>query len=235
MHRLGVGAVRGATRVLAAACLLLAGAAPIHAQELPAATALRARHAALQAELAHNAFGRPLHLNSEQVAGDLSGDIHAVVAHPFARLNAAFEAADNWCDILILHINIKQCRSSGVSPAGKLIVYIGSKRPQPLETAQRIVFDFRVRADSADYLRVELLADQGPLSTRRFRIVLEAVPLDAGRSFIHLSYAYSYGLTARLAMQGYLGTVGSGKVGFSIVGRTSDGQPIYVGDVRGVV
>jgi len=228
--------VRDAVRVLAAAaCLLVAGFAPASAQDSSAPDALRARHAALRSELASNAFGRPLHLDSQQVAGELSGEIHAVLEHPFAKLNEALDSADNWCDALILHINVKQCRSVGAAPVNKLVAYIGTKHEQRLESAQRVVFDFRVRADTPDYLRIDLLADQGPLGTRNFRIVLEAVPLDAGHSFIHLSYAYTYGMMARLAMQGYLGTIGSGKVGFSVVGRTSDGKPIYVGDVRGVI
>jgi hypothetical protein len=63
---------------------------------------------------------------------------------------------------------------------------------------------------------------------------VEAIPLDAQHSFLHMSYAYGYGFAARMAMQGYLSTVGSGKVGFSVVGQR-DGQPVYVDNVRGVV
>jgi hypothetical protein len=37
-----------------------------------------------------------------------------------------------------------------------------------------------------------------------------------------------------MAMQGYLSTVGSGKVGFSVVDRRG-GQPVYVDNVRGVI
>ena len=36
-------------------------------------------------------------------------------------------------------------------------------------------------------------------------------------------------------MQGYLATIGRDKVGFSLVGRQSDGQPRYIGGMRGVV
>ncbi len=61
------------------------------------------------------------------------------------------------------------------------------------------------------------------------------MPLDARRSFLHLSYAYAYGMTARLAMQGYLGTVGRNKVGFSVTGHTADGRPVYIAGTRGVI
>src|SRR5262245_24131135 len=221
-------------RVLAFVALLLASIAHA-AQDQAAVDALRARHAALKSDLANNAFGRPLHLESAQIEGEITGNIHAVLDHPFGRLNAALDAADHWCDILILHLNIKQCRSSQGGAVSKLTVYIGTKHWQPLESAERIVFDFHVRADTPEYLRSELLAAEGPLGARNFRIELEAIPLDEGRSFIHLSYAYTYGTAARLAMQGYLRTLGRGKVGFTVIDHAVDGKPVYVGDVRGVI
>ena len=36
-------------------------------------------------------------------------------------------------------------------------------------------------------------------------------------------------------MQGYLATIGRDKVGFSVIGNGSDGQPIYQDGMRGVV
>ena len=36
-------------------------------------------------------------------------------------------------------------------------------------------------------------------------------------------------------MQAYLGTIGSDKVGFTVVGKQSDGQPLHVGGMRGLV
>jgi hypothetical protein len=222
-------------RVLRAlAWVLLACTTAAGAQDLAAANALRERHAALRDELAHNAFGRPVHLDSKQVDGDLSGEIHAVLEHPFARLRSALGTTEHWCDVLILHINTKQCRAAGGPPANQLVLFIGSKRWQALESAQRVAFDFHVIANSADYLRIELHADKGPMSSSNYRIVLEAIPLEAGRSFIHLSYAYAYGLAGRLAMQGYLSTVGSGKVGFTVIG-TAGGKPVYIDGVRGVI
>ena len=217
--------------------LLLAAWTPAGAQDQTAAAvaALRAQHAALAKELSQNAFGRPVHLDSSQSGGDLNGDIHAVLDHPFSKLKAALDSIDRWCDVLILHINTKQCRAAGGPPPDQLVMYIGGKHWQSLESAQRVVFDFHVRASARDYLRIELHAAKGPLSTSNYRIVLEAIPLESGQSFIHLSYAYTYGFVGRLAMEGYLGTLGRGKVGFSVVGHTPDGKPAYVADVRGVI
>jgi hypothetical protein len=59
--------------------------------------------------------------------------------------------------------------------------------------------------------------------------------LKNGKTFIHLSYSYAYGLVGRLAMQAYLGTTGRNKVGFTVAGTQTDGQPLHIGGMRGVV
>ena len=94
---------------------------------------------------------------------------------------------------------------------------------------------YRVAVQTPDYLQVRLTADEGPLGTSNYRIVLEAVPLKDGQTFIHLSYAYAYGLAGRLAMQGYLATIGKDKVGFTIDGWQADKQPRYIGGTRGLI
>jgi hypothetical protein len=52
---------------------------------------------------------------------------------------------------------------------------------------------------------------------------------------MHLTYSYTYGLAGKLAMQAYLATIGSDKVGFTVIGKEADGAPEYIGGVRGVV
>ena len=64
---------------------------------------------------------------------------------------------------------------------------------------------------------------------------MEAAPLDATHTMLHMSYAYGFGFTARVAMNAYLSTAGSDKVGFSVAGKDDDGKPTYVGGVRGLV
>lgn len=55
------------------------------------------------------------------------------------------------------------------------------------------------------------------------------------RSFLHLSYSYGYGFDAQIAMQDSLANNGRDKVGFSVIGKAKDGQPIYLGHLRGLV
>lgn len=208
----------------------LAGAA--QAQD---AAALKARHGALRDALANNVFQRPIALESSERSDGLRGDIHARIDQPFALVGAALQGVDRWCDILILHLNVKQCRGAGANADAALQLVIGQKHDQALDQAYRFAFDYDVVASRPDYLQVQLTAEEGPLGTSDYRIVLEVAALDARRSIIHLSYAYGFGLAARVAMQGYLATVGRDKVGFSVIGSKPDGQPRFVGGTRGVI
>lgn len=196
------------------------------------AATLQGRHAALREQLANNPFQRPLHLESRVRENTLQGDIHAVFEQPFAVLGPALLEIGHWCDILILHPNVKGC---WVRPGGLLSLHLGRKIEQPLVATQSFIFRFRVLSTRPDYLQLTLDADRGPLGTSGYHMTLELAALDARRSFLHLSYAHGYGVHARLAMQSYLLTGGRDKVGFSIVGRGKDGQPIHVGGMRGVI
>jgi hypothetical protein len=200
-----------------------------HAQQQPApAAALRAKLQALAPQLERNAFRRPLALESSEAADRLSGDVYALVDHPFARVSDALREPAAWCQVLMLHLNTKHCavKNGGTT----LAVAIGRKFDQPLSDAQVIAFAYTPGKADANYLNVRLSADSGPLSTRDYSIVFEAAPADGGKTAIHLRYAYAYGTAARLAMKGYLATLGSDKVGF-----TPAGQGHYIGGVRGVV
>ena len=216
--------------LLLAAGVSLSSAAPV---ESHSAAALRAKHEELQGPLATNAYGRPLHLISEEGTNQLRGDVYSIVNHPFAQVERGFREASNWCDVLILPFNTKHCYAAPGAGATTLTVRIGRKAEQPVGEAYPIAFNYRVAARGADYLRIVLRADSGPLGTRDYQIALEATPLDEGRTFIHLGYSYGFGVMSRLAMQTYLGTVGAGKVGFTVVGRESGGGPKYVGGMLG--
>jgi len=225
-----VSIVQRLVALLLAAGACLSWAAP---GESYSAAALRAKHEELQAKLANNPFGRPLHLASQEGANQLRGDVYGIVAHPFAQVDRGFREASNWCDVLILPFNTKHCYATPGESATTLTVRIGRKAEQPVEQAHPIAFNYRVAARTAEYLRIVLQADSGPLGTRDYQIALEATPLDEGRTFIHLGYSYGFGVMSRVAMQTYLGTVGAGKIGFTVVGREANGTPKYVGGMLG--
>ncbi len=213
---------------LASCTMLVLLAGPARAQD---AAALHARFDALQDKLAHNAYGRPLVLQSTQTSDRLEGEVYARVDQPYAAVRKGLEGTQNWCGILILHLNVKMCHAL---PAG-LDMALGRKYDQPVDDAYKLHFDYKPVADGADYLKTELTSGDGPLGTRDYRIAVEAAPLDAAHTMLHMSYAYGFGFTAKVAMNAYLSTAGADKVGFSVASQDGDGKPTYVGGVRGLV
>ena len=194
------------------------------------AASLRDAYRKLIPRLDHNAFKRPLYLDSEESSSTLKGEVYAVMAYPFATVNGAFNdparAPSNWCDALILHPNIKYCRAT--SGDGKTLIVNVSKKEvaEELSTTYRVQFEYDATTTGPGYLQVRLHAAQGPLNTRDYRIALEAVALGGDRTFLHLTYAYSYGPIGRLAMKTYLAAFGRGKVGFTDIAdaiRRSEG------------
>ncbi len=135
----------------------------------------------------------------------------------------------------MLHLDTKECHVS--TEGGNTAVSVGvvSRYDQPASSAYRVTFGYRREEDTASSLKVRLDADTGPVGTSNYRIVLDAAPAPEGRTSIHMAYSYSYGVLARIATTAYLATFGRNKVGFTVVGSEPDGQPKYIGGVRGVV
>jgi hypothetical protein len=197
------------------------------------ASALLEKHAALAGQLAQNAYRRPLFLDSIEGSNAVTGNAYAVLNSPFATVSGAFKSPRRWCEMLILHINTKHCHASTDESPSQLSMHVGKKTEQALDDAFALKFNYRLTHSSPDYLAAQLGADKGPLGTHNYRIELQAVPLPDGKTFMHLRYSYGYGVASRLAMQGYLATAGSGKVGFTQVRRGSVNG--YVDGMRGTV
>ena len=215
----------------------IADAAPVigEAHSKTAAAEFRARHDAMLGKFAASQFKRPLVLESQHGSNIVKGDIYAVIPHPFGKVNTALGGSEVWCDILILHLNTKYCRVLREGSATTLQMNVGKKFDQPLEDSYRLTFAWRSVVQRADYLKVNLMADSGPIGTRNYQITLEAVPLEGGSTFLHLGYSYGFGATGHLAMKAYLSTIGRNKVGFTVEGKEADGQPVYVDGMRGLV
>jgi hypothetical protein len=180
--------------------------------------------------MAASPFQRPLVVDSGEAAGLLRGEIQGELGHPFSALAQRIAYADSWCDVLVLHVNVKGCGARG----NVVTVYSGRKHYEPLDRAFALRYTFRVAVQHADYVKVELAAAAGPLGTSDYALVLEAAPVGE-RTFVVLRYAFRPSAGSRLATAGYLATAGSGKAGFTVVGRRSDGTPEWVGGVRGIV
>lgn len=196
---------------------------------------LRAQFAELRDKGAGQLAGQSIYLRSSESAERMQGEVHALIDQPFDRLRQELAKADRWCDVLILHINVKYCRALRTPSGDELVSGVGRKFDQPLSDVYWVRFGFKATVDRSDHLLVELSAPTGPLSTRNYRIVVEAVPQASGQSLVRMTYSYGFGTAARWAMKTYLATLGRGKSGFSVVDTTADGRPVRVEGVRGVV
>lgn len=154
-------------------------------------------------------------VESSADAGAHQGRIQAVVERPFELVAAALSQPANWCEILTLQVNIKRCQVAG---GGTLTAFVTRKPRDPVESARAVEFRFQPASSGAGQLHVEIGAQSGPMGTRDYRIVVDAAPLDASRTTLRMSYAYTLGWAARMAMDAYLAGAGRDKRGFTVDG-----------------
>jgi hypothetical protein len=215
---------------IAAALLCTVG---LHATPaLADAGSLRAKYNELRDELRNNNYGRAMHIDSTEGNNTLQGDVYAVLDHPFSKVSQALKEPSQWCDVMILPFNTKYCHAT--SPT-TVQVRIGRKYDQPVEQAYRLDFNYQNVAATGDFLETRLNAPKGPVGTSNYRINLEAIPIEGGKTFMHMTYSYGYGTLGKMAMQGYLSTAGASKVGFSQEKDPATGGMKPVGGVRGAV
>lgn len=223
-------------RVLAA---LLVGASLLEASPAAAdprsAATLRASHESKSAELARSALKRPMLLTSAELPNGLKGEIYAVIEQPLESVQAAFDSPAHWCEVLLLHVNNRRCQAASAGDHHQVTLGIVRRYDKPVAEAFNLPFVLRVVQAKPDYLEVQLKAESGPLGTSNYNILLEAVSLDARRSFVHFSYSYEQNMVVALAVQAYLATFGSSKVGFTELRTTPDGKPDFIAGPRGLV
>ena len=202
-----------------------------------AATAadLRSAYASLKPALAASAFGRPLTLVSREEGGQVTGEIHALVNHPFGLVRHALATASDWCGVLYLHLNVKSCAAGTEAGSPVLRVALGRKADSAEGRTFELVFNFQRVQDTGQFFQVVMTADEGPLGSSGYRLALDAIPVAGNQAFLRLVYSVTYGAAARGAMSAYLHTLGRSKVGFTVTGRRPDGTAIYGGGIRGAL
>ena len=199
--------------------------------ETGSAAQLSAKYASLNKELRNNPFKRPLIIDSKEESDSATGEVYALVNYPINKVNNALKDPNNWCDIMILHQNTKYCKASGDSGDAELKMLIGKKVSQELEDAHKMDLNYKLVKSEANFLAVQLDARNGPMGTKNYQVLLEAVPVNAKQTFLHFSYSYAYGLAGSVAIKAYLASAGRNKIGFS----PNDEGSGYIGGVRGMV
>ena len=222
---------------LLATIFLLAAAGSALAVELPlqGEALLRAAYQRHLAGLASNSFGLPLVLESLAQDDRVQVDVYGILAYPFRTVVSELTVPANWCDIVSLPPNVKACTCRQLPGAALLTFYVGRKGYQAPQDAHQVIYYYRNVAQQQGYLDIVLSAAAGPFGTRDHRLRFEALLLDGGRVFAHVSYAYRDTAALRLAAKGYFSTLGRGKVGFTVTGTDRNGNPVYISGPRGAI
>jgi len=221
--------------MVAAALFFSAGSASSFEKPRQGEDILRDTYRRNMAKLETSSIGLPLFLESFEHDDRVHVDVYGIFDYPFSNVVNVLKVPANWCDIVSLHPNVKACTSRELPSAELLTFYIGRKGYQTPEEARQVVYHYRNVVQQQGYLDIMLSADAGPFGTKDHRMRFEALPLDGGRTFVHVSYAYSDSAALRLAGKVYFATLGWGKVGFTVTGTDSSGNPVHVSGPRGAI
>jgi hypothetical protein len=153
------------------AILVLALSGPVTGTE-----ALRANFETLRPKFASSPFGRPLLLESFEEGGKVRGDVFALVQYSFGQIRTGLDTPAEWCEVLILHLNVKTCAAGPESTGSSLRLSLGTKRSGRNDGGHRIDFRLSVPASAADRFEVAMQAEEGPLGTRDYRLSLRGHP-----------------------------------------------------------
>ena len=221
--------------MVATAILFSADLAPAVEQPTRDRDILRDTYHRNMPALERNSFGFPLFLESFEQDGRVNVDVYGVFDYPYGGVAEVVKVPANWCEILFLHPNVKACTYRELQDEWLLTLYVGRKVYKAPEDAHQIIFHSRKVDQQPDFLNIVLSADAGPLGTKDHLMRFEALPLDGGRTFAHVRYAYSDSFVFRLAEKIYFGTLGRDKVGFTVTGTDSEGKPVYIRGPRGAL
>ena len=182
-----------------------------------------------------NSFGLPLFLESYEQGDRVHVDVYGIFNYPFSSVVNVLKVPANWCDIASLHPNVKACTFRELPGDWLLTFYLGPKSYKPPEGMRQVMYHYRNLDQQKGYMDVSLSAETGPYGTKNHIMRFEALPLDGGRTFVHVSYVYSDSAALRLAGKVYFATLGMGKAGFTVTGTDRNGKPVYIGGPRGAL
>lgn len=203
--------------------------------------AMQAAYEEYRPLMSNNAFNQPLHIKSTFDDDLATGEIYALIDNEFTSVATNLVTARQWCDMLILHINVKGCyvgdlrKPTSDSAPDTVSLFAGRNFYQPIEDAYEMSYKLSVPQKTDDFIKITLSSESGPYGTSNYLLAFEAIPLNEQKSFMHFRYSYEYGLLARIALEGYLATLGRKKVGFTVENYDENNDPVYVKGLQGIV
>lgn len=181
---------------------------------------------ALRAQAARDERGLSFKVNSVRDQSTIrSRASFALRDVAYGLFHATLARPDRWCEIMLLHLNVKGCVHGREEGRPVLYLYLGRKYYQEPGDASAIRFEFSDHSID-ESTRVTLTAETGPFGTSGYVYVLEAIPV-AGGVYVEFGISSHIGPAGAL-IDLYLSTLARGKVGFSRVEGGVSGRPRYV-------
>jgi hypothetical protein len=183
----------------------------------------------IEKNLEKNSGPVPFYITSSANKNASHVDIYGIVKYPFKMVQNEFLVPTNWCNIVLPHLDVRACTYKKVNDTWLLNIYNVDKFSEPLEDAYKMKFIYRISKLQPAYFDIALIAREGTAHTKDHRFELEAIPLKKNITFIHLHYSFEYSAFGYFLMKIF----GGAKIGFSITGTDSNGNPVYVSGLRG--
>lgn len=175
----------------------------------------------------------PFYIESARSGNTLHADVYVKLDYPVSLLAKLLTQPRMWCEFMPLNLNIKACTYRVENGKSQLRLYAGRKFYQTPAETYLLQYQFQVIKQQTDNFMVALTATEGPFGSSGYVILVEAIPVDS-RSFVRVHVSYDTSWWSRLLTTGYLATLGAGKVGFTVIGSTAQGEPVYVEGLRSI-
>lgn len=176
----------------------------------------------------------PFHIISDERGDILSANVFMLLDIPYRTFRERLQEPRNWCDFLILHLNIKSCVKSEAKGRQYLTLYAGRKNYQPPEITYQLKYLFTFLENRASFFEALMTAEQGPMRTRDYQIRVQAMPYRS-KTLVRLGMQYERSFFSKGATYTYLNTLGRNKIGFTVVGQDDEGKPVYIDGVKAVI
>jgi hypothetical protein len=190
------------------------------------------RYHRLKGGLSATLPGTLISMSSTEQDGVLGAEISSILHYPFETVSSTLAKAENWCQFMPLHFNIKACTYKTQAGQTHVTLYSGRKSYQSPEESFQMGYQFDTLYQDDRKLSLRLHAERGPAKTRDYLIEIDTMSVEEG-TMLHIHSSYRPSLLSSLLTRTYLNTLGRNKVGFSRI--TQDDESPLVQGIRGVI
>lgn len=177
-----------------------------------------------------------LYLQSTVTDMHAQGQVLARLPVPLSQARAALRSPRSWCLLLMLHPNVWDCEVPAAGPSRTVLqMLMGQQRVAVIGTTHRLTLAWTLARDDDAGLWLELMAEQGPMGTRDYRISARIEALDDTHSALELRFSNAFTRAGLWLAELYVNTAGRNRIGFTIERLDAEGRPVHVRGLRGSV